>query len=280
MIKIKAPAKLNLTLEVLGRRPDGWHEIRSVMQAISLQDTLCFKASDAVRITGDLPGWNPEDSLVSQAVSLVRETTGVSRGVSVEVEKYIPLLSGLGGDASDGAATLCGLNELWGLGLSPDKLAELSAQLGSDVAFFLRGGTALAEGRGEIITPLPPVQGWWVVLVLPETPAAPGKTARMYAALKPEHYTDGAMTERLVKALREGGEFSPAMLFNTFENVAFEDNILRTYQEHLIKLGAPHVHLAGSGPTLFTIFEDKSPAEELYQRCCDQGLRAYLAETV
>lgn len=279
MLEINAPAKLNLTLEVLGKRPDGWHEIRSVMQTISLRDTLRFKASDDTVITSDMPGWNAAASLVSRAVNLVREITGVSRGVSIEIEKRIPLLAGLGGDASDGAAALRGLNELWGLSLPPDKLAELAAQLGSDVSFFLRGGTALAEGRGELITPLPPLGNIWVALVVPDTPAAPGKTARMYAALKPAHFTDGAVTERLVKALREGGEFRPAMLFNTFENIAFEDNILRMYRAHLLKLGAPHVHLAGSGPAIFTMFKDKVKAEELFRRCRDQGLRVYLGET-
>jgi 4-diphosphocytidyl-2-C-methyl-D-erythritol kinase len=280
LLEISAPAKLNLTLEVLGRRPDGYHEIRSVMQTISLADTLRFQDSDDVRITADMTGWNPEDSLVSKAVNLVRETAGTSRGVSIQIEKRVPLLSGLAGDASDGAATLRGLNELWRLALSDEKLREVAGRLGSDAVFCLHGGTALAEGRGEIITPLPLLKGWWVVLVAPDTPIAPGKTGRMYAALRPEHFTDGAITGKLVKSLQKGERFNPAMLFNTFENVAFGDNVLRTYQEHLIKLGAPHVHLAGSGPTLFTIFQDKAGAEELYRRCLGQGMTAYLAETI
>ena len=126
------------------------------------------------------------------------------------------------GTAADAAATLRGLNELWELSLPTEKLLELAAQLGSDVAFFLYGGTALAEGRGEMITPLPPLPHMWVVLVVPDVPRLPGKTKKLYASLKPGHYTDGQITEKLVKALKEGREFKPSMLFNTFENVAFD----------------------------------------------------------
>jgi len=279
MLTVTAPAKLNLALEVLGRRPDGFHEIRSVMQSLSLIDTLRLQDAGNVTITCDMPGWDAEVSLVGKAVNLVRETAGVSRGVSIKIEKRIPLISGLAGDASCGAATLRGLDKLWGLGLPPAELTEMATRLGSDAVFCLHGGTALVEGRGEIITPLPPLKGWWVVLVLPDVPAAPGKTRRMYAALKPEHFTDGAVAERLAGMLREGGEIDDSRLFNTFENIAFEDNVLRTYVEHLGKLGAPRVHLTGSGPTLFVMFKDKSRAGELYRRCLDQGMKAYLAET-
>ncbi|MBA7688220.1 putative 4-diphosphocytidyl-2-C-methyl-D-erythritol kinase [subsurface metagenome] len=187
----------------------------------------------------------------------------------------------MGGDSGDAAATLRGLNKLWGLGLSLSELGELAVQLGSDVAFFLYGGTALAEGRGEVVTPLPPLPHMWVVLVVPSEPRLTGKTERLYASLKASHYTDGQITRRLVEALKAGREFTPSLLFNTFENVAFTHfSGLRVYQEHIMKIGATDVHLAGSGPALFTLVKDKAQAEDLYIRLKSQRLEPYLTETL
>jgi len=279
MLTVQAPAKLNLTLEVLAKRPDDYHEIRSVIQTINLCDSLRFQLNQKVTIKANTPDWEPEKSLVTKAVSLLQETTGCSRGVTIEVTNRIPIVSGLGGDSSDAAATLRGLNKLWTLGLSQEKLLELATQLGSDVAFFLYDGTALVKGRGEIVTPLPPLPHRWVVLVVPNVPRLPEKTRQLYASLKTSHYTDGQITQRLVAELREGRE--PSILFNTFENVAFTlFSKLKVYRDHIVKIGAPNVHLAGSGPTLFTLLKDKSQAEDLYTRCQQQNMETYLAETL
>lgn len=278
MLTVPAPAKLNLTLEVLGKRSDGYHEIRSVLQTIDLCDTLHFENGQGIIIECDMPGWSAEESLVTRTVALLQEVAAGSRGARIEIEKRLPLMSGLGGDSSDAAAVLRGLNELWELGLSQEKLLDLAARLGSDVSFFLQGGAALAEGRGEIIKPLPGLSGMWFLLVVPDVPAEPGKTAKMYDSLKPACFTDGRLTEKLVAVLREGGEFSPSLLFNTFENIAFDCfKGLKVYKEHILRLGAPHVHLAGSGPTLFTMFEDRAQAGDLYARCKQQGMVVYLA---
>ncbi len=281
MLTVLAPAKLNLTLEVLAKRRDGFHEIRSVIQTINLCDSLRFRLSQKVIFKSNMPNWIPEESLVFKAASLLQQTTGGSKGATIEVSKRIPLVSGLGGDSSDAAATLRGLNKLWGLGLSPEKLLELAAQLGSDVAFFLYGGTALVGGRGEMVTPLPPVPHMWVVLVAPPVPRLPRKTEQLYASLKATHYTDGQITERLVEELKAGREFTPSLLFNTFENVAFARfSELSVYREHMVKVGAANVHLAGSGPALFTLVKDRSQAEDLYLRLQQQRLESYLAETL
>jgi 4-diphosphocytidyl-2-C-methyl-D-erythritol kinase len=275
----RAPAKVNLTLEVLGWRPDGFHEIRSVLQTIDICDYLYFDDGAGTAVTGDGLEWSPEKSLVTRALDVFREATGSPRGVSIKVEKRIPLLSGLGGDSSDAAAVLRGLNSFWGLAFTDEKLAGLAARLGSDVTYFLRGGTALAEGRGEKVTALPALPQRWVVLVVPDVAREDGKTGRMYVALKPEHFTDGAITDKAAAALRRG-DFGDEMLFNTFENVAFgENDIRRVYVEHLLKIGAPHVHLAGSGPALFTMFRDEKPARGLYDSCRRQGMRTFLART-
>lgn len=279
MLTIQAPAKLNLTLEVLGKREDGYHEIRSVLQTINLCDDITFRSSQAITVKSDMPEWAPEKSLVIKAVSLLRETTGCSQGAALEISKRIPLVAGLGGDSSDAAAVLRGLNELWGLGLAHDELLQLAAELSSDVAFFLNGGTALVKGRGEKVTPLPPFPHRWVVLVVPAVPRLPGKTGQMYARLQASHFTDGQITQRLADELRNGKE--PSVLFNTFENVAFSRfSELRVYRDHIRKLGAETIHLAGSGPSLFTLLADRTRAEDLYTRCKNQSMETYLVETL
>lgn len=281
MLTVRAPAKLNLTLEVLGKRDDGFHEIRSVMQTISLGDSLRFQSGQRITFKSNLTGWLAEESLVSRVTSLLQQVSGCSQGVSIEVTKHIPLSSGLGGDSSDAAAVLRGLNQFWQLGLSSQKLLELARQLGSDVAFFLYGGTALLEGRGEIVTPLPPIPHRWVVLVMPRVSRLPGKTKRLYASLRAADYTDGQNSQRLVEEIKMGREFNPSLLCNTFENVAsarFPG--LDACREQMVQAGAADVRLAGSGPTLFTLLKDKVQAEVLYNRFKKRKMESYLAETL
>jgi 4-diphosphocytidyl-2-C-methyl-D-erythritol kinase len=309
MLTFLAPAKLNLTLEVLARRPDGFHEIRSVIQAINLCDSLRFRLSKKVEFSCTDPNWVSAESLVSKAASLLQETTGCSKGVTIEVDKRIPLVSGLSGDSSDAAAVLRGLNKLWGLGLSLGELLGLASQLGSDVAFFLYGGTAVVRGRGEIVTPLPPFPHMWVVLLLPPVPRLPGKTQRLYTSLKPSHYTRGEITDRLAALLTRGslkgrspfktntspsckelylhikergieGERLVHNLFNVLDKVAVDSFAgLGEYWQQFLKAGAQEVHLAGSGPALFTLVKDRAQAEKMYHNLQQQGLESYLTET-
>ena len=280
MLTVQAPAKINLTLEVLGKRPDGYHEIRSAIQTINLWDSLCVQLSQSIEFKCDMPNWVSEESLLSRAVRLLQKITGCSKGAKVEVSKRIPLVSGLGGDSSDAAAILRGLNKLWGLGLSPEKLAWLALQLGSDVAFFLYGGTALVEGRGEIITPLLPLPHLWVVLMMPPVPRVKGKTEQLYASLNTSHYSRGQITYRLV-GLLTGGKIVTPVQFNVFDEVAFDCFVgLEGYWQQFLKAGAKEVHLAGSGPTLFTLVKDKAEAEKIYDNLQKQGLESYLTETL
>jgi len=280
MLTIKAPAKINLTLEVLGKRLDGYHEIRSILQTIDLYDTLHFREVGELSVTCDLKGWSAEKSQVSKAAALLQESAGVKKGAEIKIEKRIPLRAGLGGDSSDGAATLRGLNDLWHIKLSEEKLLILAAQLGSDTPFFVRGGTAAAAGRGEIVTPLPAVRKMQLVIVIPDIPVEPGKTARAYAALKPSHYTDGAMTQKLVDIIKKGQAVSSDCLFNAFEDVAVDVHPgLSYYISGCIRLGVP-IHLAGAGPALFAIFYDISSAVEFRKTAEEHRARAYIAETL
>jgi 4-diphosphocytidyl-2-C-methyl-D-erythritol kinase len=280
MLTVEAPAKINLTLEVLGKRPDSFHEIRSVVQAISLCDTFRFSKSDNIEITCTLPGWSAQQSLVSKAIDLLKNTCGYKGGAIIQVEKQIPLMAGLGGDSSDAAAILRGLNEFWRLGLKRAKLLELAPLLGSDVSFFLTGGTALMEGRGDKITPLPSLPHHYVVLVNPPVPHLPGKTAEAYSSLRQSHFTDGQITNSLQNDLESGKELEPERLYNVFENVFFKrGSELVKYRDHIKKIGAPNVHLAGSGPALFTLIKDKAMAADLAARLKNQSMETYLVET-
>jgi 4-diphosphocytidyl-2-C-methyl-D-erythritol kinase len=278
MIKIKAPAKINLTLEVLGKRADGFHEIRSVLQTIDLYDTLHIEKGRGFTFQCALSDWSAEKSLVSKVLSLL--PAGFKGGAAVKIEKKIPLMSGLGGDSSDAVALLKGLNELYELNISDEKMREMAKKLGSDAAFFLRGGTALAEGRGEILKPLPPPKKLWMVLVFPDITVELGKTAKMYAALKPSSYSNGARTTQLITALKTGKAIERGLLYNTFEDIALEMYPgLSYYIGGCIRSGIP-IHLAGAGPTLFAIFPDAAGVKDFYNICREHDAAAYIATTI
>ncbi len=250
MLTILAPAKLNLTLEVLAKRQDGFHEIRSVIQTINLCDSLHFQLGQNMEFKSDMSDWIPEESLVSKASGLIRKATGCTKGATIEVNKRIPWLSGLGGDSSDAATILWGLNKLWGLGLSLKELLELASQLSSDVSFFLYGGTALVRGRGEMVTPLPPLPHMWVVLMMPPVPRLPEKTKQLYASLKASHYTGGQITDRLVTSLTRGGEVTSSSLFNVFGEVALDNFAgLGKYRQQFLKDGAQEARRLHLAPT-------------------------------
>jgi 4-diphosphocytidyl-2-C-methyl-D-erythritol kinase len=280
MLIVEAPAKINLTLEVLGKRNDGYHEIRSVIQTLSFCDSLQITPGKEVEFKGNIPEWSSERSLVIKAVESLKKATGSVMGAKIKIKKRIPLISGLGGDSSDAAAILRGLNQFWELNVPPNKLRDVAQNLGSDVSFFLTGGTALMEGRGEIITSLPPIPHHWIILIIPDVSRIPGKTKRLYTMLQPVHFTDGKITDKLAADLKLKGEFNTSLLFNAFENVVFaRGEELTNYRDHLLKIGAPNVHLAGSGPTLFTILNGKPQAEGLVKRFKDLQIEAYLTET-
>jgi len=280
MIKLLAPAKINLSLEVLSKRPDGFHEVRSVIQTIGLCDSFSFQPGSGIVIKCDKEGWDSQQSLVKKAVALLQAETGYPGGAVIEISKRIPLSSGLGGDSSDAAAVLIGLNRLWDSGVSKVGLAELAAQLGSDTPFFLSGGTAMLQGRGEIVSPLPSMQQMWLLLLMPTRESFANKTARLYKSLNANHYTDGHMTEELVARLTKGEDIAPASLFNVFEKVAYDSfRGLDEYRRRFLQAGAESVHMAGSGPAMFAITKEKTKAEKIYTELKGQGLEVYLAET-
>ncbi len=281
MTTIFAPAKINLTLEILRKRPDGYHEICSIMQAISLFDVLDFQEADGLKVYSDNDTWDGRISLVVQAVNLLRERTGTRKGASIFVQKHIPLLSGLGGDSSDAVAALTGLNTLWNLGLGRGELMEIARKLGSDLTFFFYGGTALATGRGEVISPLPPLPRSWIILIIPDTPRQPGKTKTAYQSLNPGHYSDGNTTHQLINNLESGKTLDDILLINAFERVALSLYPgLATLRQQFSESGIPNLHLAGSGPTLFSIYINETEARMIFSQLKSRHFQCYLTETI
>ncbi len=251
-LTINAYAKVNLTLEVLGRRADGYHEIASVMQTVDLHDVVELTPADDVTLECDRPELETPDNLALKAAAKLRMEAGVQAGAHVKLRKAIPIAAGLGGGSSDAAATLLGLNRLWGLGMSADDLTPLAEALSSDAPFFLRGGTAMVQGRGERVRPLPGINLKWMLIVAPAI-EVPNKTAALYSALPQSSYTPGRLTRKLEARIRGAGDVPPQLLFNAFDDVAEETypGILE-YLNTLYALGAKEVHLAGSGPSIYT----------------------------
>ncbi len=279
-MRLYAPAKINWTLEALGR-PDsyrGYHEVRTVMQTVEPCDSLDIGPANGLQVEVEGRREVSEDDLILRAAAALDE--GGGRYASIRVSKRIPVAAGLGGGSSDSAAALRGLNELWKLGRSDAQLAEAGAGLGSDVPFFVYGGTALAEGRGERVTPLPEPPPVWLVLLAPPF-ELPEKTKRMYAALTPADFSDGSRTEALVGRIRGGGPVDDSGLYNVFERVAYEVFAgLDAYRDALLMAGARHVHLAGSGPALFALGADEDAAQSVHARLRLPGGRAFVVRTL
>ncbi len=271
-VSVHAPAKINWTLEVLGRRDDGYHEIRSVLQTIDLRDELEFFPADRLLLEAEAPQQLPPKAsppLAEAEADLIlraaRSLGANERGALIRLRKRIPPAAGLGGGSSDAAATLRAVACLWGLPLSQSALADAAATLGSDVPFFLHGGTALAQGRGERVTPLPDAPMAWLVLVVPAL-SLPRKTAHMYANLSPSSYSDGSFTQRFLQRLGQDGAIDENLMHNAFERTAyavFPD--LAQYRQALFNAGARRVHLAGSGPALFALAREEEEARRLGQ---------------
>lgn len=266
-LRLLAPAKVNLSLEVLGKRDDGYHEVRTVLQTIALADCLTLTPAEGVTLSlggeaGRLASEPPAENLAYRAAVLLRERSGYGGGVHIELEKHVPVAAGLGGGSSDAAAALRGLRELWELSISDEELASLAAELGSDVPFFLRGGTALASSRGETLEPLPDVPTQHVVIAWPQPRPQANKTARMYAALRPEHYSDGSRTERLAERLQAGEPVRDEDVYNVFEAALPEvDPEAAEAFDRAAALGFGTPHLCGSGPAFFFLLTAGQPAE-------------------
>ncbi len=261
---IKAHGKINLTLDVLSRRPDGYHDVEMIMQSIALHDTLRIEGQEEeimLTATGQ-PVSIDEDNLIIKAARLLQQQTGTKRGAKIHLQKEIPVAAGLAGGSTDAAATLRGLNELWQLGLSQKQLMELGVRLGADVPFCLLGGTAIARGIGEELTPLPAAPNFGVVLV---KPAFGVSTAAVYRGLNVANLRQHPQTNSMMGALRSGQLAAVAdELGNVLESVTLSlYPELQEIKEKLTGVGCQGVLMSGSGPTIFGLTEDAAAAIQL-----------------
>ena len=276
-LELEAHAKINLTLEVLGKRDDGFHDIVSIMQTIDLHDVVTLKQADDITLACDDPDLADEDNLALVAARKLKKATGVDMGVDITLEKHIPVSAGLGGGSSDAASVLNGLNELWALELELEELEEIAKQIGSDVPYFLSGGTALVQGRGEHVVPLAHANIQWMVVVSPESGLS-DKTARLYGQIGQSDHTRGVLTHKLAGRIRGGGDAPAQFFFNVFE--PYVDKVFPEYaaiRETFRSLGAMGILMAGAGPSMFAL----APSREVgvawqLMLQMQHGLRAFL----
>lgn len=283
-LTLTAPAKLNLTLDVLGRREDGYHEMKMVMQSVSLRDelTLTTEPGEGIALTTNL-GFLPLDgrNLAAAAALRLQEVTGADWGrLTIVLNKQIPVCAGLAGGSSDAAAVLRGLNQLCTLGLSPEELAKVGEKVGSDVPYCVLGGTALAQGRGEVITPLKALPECYVVLAKPSFPIS---TPELFAQLdtrRPRCHPD---TAGVLKALEEGDLPGVARrMFNVFEEVLPSRKRARVEElkAELLRCGALGASMSGTGPTVFGLFGGEEEAKRAQERLKSVCQEVFLARTV
>lgn len=268
--KILAPAKVNLFLEILGERDDGYHEIRTLMQPISLFDTLWVETvpgETTIRCPG-YPELENSDNLIIRAVHLLEKETARPLNVFIRLIKRIPLGGGLGGGSSDAAAVLSGLNRLLDNPVEPERLRNLAAQLGSDVPFFLNKGTALAFGRGEQIDPWPSFPSWWYVLIFPGFSIP---TPWSYSQIKIP-LTQNKKSINIKNLLEEGEILGKEHFRNDLEEfVRPSFPILGKIKQAVLEQGCFQALMSGSGSTIFGIWKTKKMAQEAYRQLKKQG---------
>ena len=285
MIRFRAPAKLNLYLRVLGRRPDGYHEIETLFERIDLADELTIEAHpDRLLLTCTDPALScGEDNLVLKAARVLQQVSGTSRGASLHLLKRIPIAAGLGGGSSDAAAALLGLNQLWGLGLGPGRLQELAATLGSDVPFFLcESPWAIGRGRGETCEPLESSRQLAQVLVVPDAALS---TKEIYAASR-FGLTASAPSISMIRHAFSNGPALAGLaqgLWNDLEPEAIRRcPVISVIQTHLRDLGCLGTRVSGSGPAVFGLCRDARHAQRVAEAMHAQaapGWRVELAQT-
>ncbi len=267
----RAYAKVNLTLEILGRRADGFHDLASLVQTVALADELSVSAADELSCVVEGMELHAEDNLVLRAARALARELEVEPRAHVRLCKRIPAAAGLGGGSSDAAATLVALARLWRRRPSQAALARLAADLGSDVPFFRRGGTAVMRGRGDVIEPLERPARGWLVLLVPSHDVA-DKTATLYRALSPSDFTDGEATRRAVAVLATGRRLEAAELRNGFGHAARTSFPgLDEVWERAERLAGRRFHLSGAGPALFALAESASDAHAAAGRLAALG---------
>ena len=281
---IQAPAKLNLTLDVLGRRADGYHDLKMVMQSITLADRLTLRPGRApgIQVSSSfhfLP--TGEKNLAGKAAVCFYQALGrPARDLDISITKHVPVCAGMAGGSSDAAAVLRALNRLEGDPFSPEELAHVGEAVGSDVPYCVLGCTALAQGRGEVLTPLSPLPHCWVVACKPDFPVS---TPELFARIDSCRIRRRPDADGLMAALEQGDLMEVARrMYNVFEDVLPERQFARVadIKNTLIQQGALGANMSGTGPTAFGLFSSQSQAQAAYDVLKQRYQEVFLAETV
>ena len=272
-MRLRALAKINLGLDILRKREDGYHEVRMIMQTIQMYDVLEMKRVRKPGISlsvnySYIP--NDERNLVYKAAKLLMDEFQVKGGVDIHLEKFIPVAAGMAGGSSDAAATLVGMNRLFHCGLSKEKLMELGVQIGADVPYCVLRGTALAEGIGEKLTVLPPMPDCWILIGKPGISVS---TKYVYTTLDLNTDTVHPDIDGMKKALEDGNLYGiTERMGNVLQDVtipAYPE--VERIKEQMKALGAVNAMMSGSGPTVFGIFDNEEKAQKACQKLRESG---------
>ncbi len=283
-LRLPAHAKINLSLEVTGKRDDGYHEIAAILQTVDLADMVTLRMARGLSVECDHPSLSGPDNIAWPAAVALANYADIAPNAHITIEKRIPVAAGLGGGSADAAAALRGLNRLWSLNLPDAELASVAAGLGSDVPFLLRGGLALAEGRGDILSPLPSLPHIPILLVAPAE-TIPAKTPTLYRSLSAADFTDGAATRQLALNLAQGnptsGNFTSQDCRNAFEcpAKAVFPSLARLW-ERTAMLTAYPPRLSGAGPTIFCIPSNEGERNSVAHALQDTGATAYFVRAI
>lgn len=279
-VRLAAYAKINLFLDVLGKRADGFHDVQMIMQSIKLADYLALEENNENILLCShqfLP--INDNNLAMKALLLMQEKFPSLPPVKIILEKHIPIAAGLAGGSADAAAVISGVNELFNLGQSQEQLAHIAAEIGSDIPFCLLGGTALATGRGEQMTPLADCPHFYVVLAKPKIGLS---TAGVYKSLLVSDYATHPPIEDYLKAFQDKDRvFVQNNLYNVLEKSAFRlQPQVEDIKHEFEHLGASYTLMSGSGSTIFSLFEQKEEAWNFYLRIKNKYKNAYFSETI
>jgi len=281
-IRLAAPAKVNTILKVVGRRPNGYHDLAMVMEKLSLHDEIVLELIDhgiELRLEGESDsGMNAEGNLAWKAAQAFREAADVTKGVRIILKKNIPVAAGLGGGSSDAATTLVGLNDLWEIDWPEEQLAKLGSRLGADVPFFCYEGPALVEGIGDRIVPISKLPKLYILLINPGFAVSTPWVYRQWDILQEKGLTVGVGDVRLPR-LFETFQDVTANLTNDLEAVtipAYPE--LKEIKNFLIGAGAQGALMAGSGPTVFGLFEDKAVRDDAFSHVTKRSWKVYATE--
>lgn len=263
-ISLKSRAKINITLDVIGKMPNGYHDLSMIMQTVNLYDLVYIRKMYAkgIRLTTNLR-WLPNDegNIVYQASKLFKESMGIDTGVSIELNKRIPVAAGLAGGSTNAAATLIGLNALFETGLSQDELMQMGVKLGADVPYCILGGTALAEGIGDILTPLAPMPDCYILIAKPKINVS---TATVFKSLDIAAIKKHPDNKKVIDAIEEKDiDTIASNMCNVLETVTEKRYpVIKKIKDVMLQYGAKGAVMSGSGPTVFGIYHSRSQAKK------------------